>query len=561
MFTVTDPGLIDTAVLLLQWPFTYALKPGNPEKFLAPHYANNPGLERAVGALVELLSSLPDLPGNESAWHEATVLSKRSSEHYPIRTKWHPSEATLFEGFTRVVDIPLYESVSTALHRKNSASKRVCDQNELCVLARSVWLSSHIALCVLGVARAELDGTGVRFKALTPASQLALRRAWFGVAFDQYSRIGDEAQLEIALTNPSLRLDSILHFFTKQWRLGLPTGVDGGPGGAIMALLDSVLIPSVKLLASCLQLSKMNRPLTLDQATQMACPQEFELIHQHMESLPVSERAMQPGQEELFMGPLQLIPALLSVAERIAREKIGDGWHAALGHEMAKYLASRTGSIPGVRVMEVELRQEMTSEGVPLDVDLFIVDERINRVYAIQCKHFESSFRIDLLDWLVRFRRPRDDKRTGLDKALQQLENLPRLCRDDERIRSALVNDVGLTEAQIDTIRPIVIHNLGNLDFWQTDQGVCIYDLHTFCSAVKGREATVISISSAGVNQRGTICSEAFVDMADPDSVLSAYINDPASTWQDLAHFDAMSRAQRVTTAGSILIVADGLGI
>jgi hypothetical protein len=148
-----------------------------------------------------------------------------------------------------------------------------------------------------------------------------------------------------------------------------------------------------------------------------------------------------------------------------------------------------------------------------------------------------------------------------LDKALQQLENLPRLCRDDERIRSALVNDVGLTEAQIDTIRPIVIHNLGNLDFWQTDQGVCIYDLHTFCSAVKGREATVISISSAGVDQRGTICSEAFVDMADPDSVLSAYIDDPASTWQDLAHFDAMSRAQRVTTAGSILIVADGLGI
>jgi len=167
MFTATDPGLIDTAVLLLQWPFTYALNPGNPEKFLAHHYAKNPGLERAVRALAELLSSLPDLPANESAWHEATVLAEGSLQDYPIRTQWQVSDAILFEDYARVIDVPLYESVCIALHRKNPSAQRACSRLELRALAQCVWLSSHIALCVLGVARAELDGAGVRFSAHT----------------------------------------------------------------------------------------------------------------------------------------------------------------------------------------------------------------------------------------------------------------------------------------------------------------------------------------------------------------------------------------------------------
>jgi len=216
---------------------------------------------------------------------------------------------------------------------------------------------------------------------------------------------------------------------------------------------------------------------------------------------------------------------------------------------------------PGVRIIEVELLQHMTSSNTPLDVDLFIVDDRVNRVYAIQCKHFESSFRVDLLDWLVRFRRPRNDERKGLDKALQQLGDLQQLCRDDARIQRALVEEVGLTRAQIETIRPIVIHNLGNLDFWQIDQGTCIYDLHTFCNAMKGREGALMSISPSGVAYRGMLRSEAIADMSDPDSVLSAYLNDSNALSRDLAEFDAMARVRRETNVGDLTIVADGLGL
>lgn len=561
MFEVTDPSVIDTAVLLLRWPFAYALSPGNAEKFLAPHYANNPGLEKGVGALIRLQSALPELPSNESTWHEAELLSRGPTRDFPIHTQWPASDVPLFDQFTRVIDVPLYESVCIALHRKNPAANGVCDRNELKMLTQCMWLSSLIALCVLGVARAVLDGTNVRFKVASTTSQLALRRAWFGVAFDRYNRIGDEAQLELALKNPRLRLEEVLHFFTKQWRLGLPIGNDARPEGAIFGLLDLVLIPSVKLLATCLQSSKLNRPLTHDQARQLGCIDEFHLIEQHMCSLPISERALQPEQAGLVLGPLQLVPALLSVSEAIARKKLGDDWHAALGQEMARYLATRMADTSGVRVIEIELLQHMTSANTPLDVDLFIVDERIDRVYAIQCKHFENSFRVDLLDWLVRFRRPRNDKRKGLDKALQQLGDLVRLCKDDERVRRTLMEEVGLTQSQIETIRPIVIHNLGNLDFWQTDQGICIYDLHTFCSAVKGREGAVMSISSSGVTQQGMLRSSAIVDMSDPDSVLSAYVNDSNPMWQHLARFDAMGGVRRMTAVSDFTILADGLGL
>uniref|UniRef100_UPI002ABE89DC hypothetical protein n=1 Tax=Burkholderia sp. BCC1977 TaxID=2817440 RepID=UPI002ABE89DC len=209
--------------------------------------------------------------------------------------------------------------------------------------------------------------------------------------------------------------------------------------------------------------------------------------------------------------PLQLVPGLLSIAEHIARQKRGENWHAELGHEMARYLVTRVANTRGVRVVEVALLQHVTTENVPLDVDVFLVDERINRVYAVQCKHLENPFRIGLLDWLERFRRPRKGGRKGLDKAVQQLSELRRLSRDDTKVTRFLMESIGLTSEQIETIRPVVVHNIWNLDFWQTDQGICFYDLHTFCNAIKGRESTMGVIGPGGVTEWGSLRSDVIV--------------------------------------------------
>lgn len=561
MFTVKDPALVDTAVLLLQWPFSYALNHGNVDKFISPHFAGNPGLAKAVHALTSLQSQLlPRLPSNESAWHEALRISGGNTTAHPIRTESITSAAVPLRILTPQLDIPLYESVSISLHRNDATATDTCDRNILEKLTQCVWLSSHVALCVLGVARASLDGERVRFEAVNSDARLALRRTWFGVAFDEGPRKADELHLWQASTNGTLSLPDALMFFAKYWRLGLPNGANGQTAGTIIEMLDPVLIPALKLLGNCAHLSQHHSQFTRQQAQLLGCIDEYDLIDRHMQSIAAAERAFQPGPAGLTMGPLQVVHALLSVTEQIARAKRGSKWHDALGHEMASYLASRLTGTPGIRVVEAELRQHMTSANVPLDVDMFVIDERIDRIYAIQCKHFENSFKLDLLDWLERFRRSRNSNRKGLDKAIGQLENLRQLCQDDERIRQALQHEVGIAPTQFDAIRPIVVQNLWNLDFWRTDDGICIYDLHTFCNAIKGLEAIEGSLGPQGISTTRTTRGNTIVDMSDPDALVDAYLND-ARFQQQLTHFDMVGDVRRITTIGDVTITAEGLGL
>lgn len=561
MFTVTDPGLIDSVVLMLQWPFSYVLNQGNVDKFLVPHYAAHPGLERVVGVLIELQKGLSDLPSNEAAWRKAMESRERSSHRSAVRTDWLVAEDPFVKKIAPMLDTPLYESVCVALHRKNSPAGRSCSVDMLNVLTQCVWLSEHIALCVLGVARAALDGESVRFEVATPAAQASLRRMWFGVAFDQYSRISDGARLELWGQRGVLDPMDIFIFFTKQWRLGIPKDESEGGQGAIRNHFDRVLLPSAKLLAACLLMAKHNQVLRRRQAVDIGCADEFDMIEAYMRSLPLSERVFDLTENGLTLGPLQLVPGLLSVAEHIARQKLGEHWHGALGHEMARYLINRIGDTPGVRAVEVELVRHRTTEKTPLDVDVVVVDERIDRVYAVQCKHLESSFGIGLLDWLERFRRPRKGDRKGLDKAVQQLDELRRLTKDDARVQEILKDEVGLTPAQIDTIRPVVVHNIWNLDFWQTDQGICFYDLHTFSNAIKGRERTPGMIQRNGVHEFGAVRDDVIVDVSDPDALLVAHLNGTDVLAKALGKFDAVRDVRRSMTVGDRVIVADGLGL
>lgn len=561
MFTVTDPGLIDSAILMLKWPFSYVSNQSNVNKFLAPHYSAHPGLDRAVAAWAELQKRLSDLPSHEAAWRKAMELRRSSNYSAPVHTDGSGTEAHLIEQIAPLLDTTLYESVCGALHRKKSAEGKKCTADMLNVLAQCVWLSEHISLCVLGVARAALNGENVRFEIASPSAQAALRRAWFGVAFDRYARLSDGVRLELWGRNGRVPWKDIPFFFCRQWRLDVPTTEDGEFHGTIHDLLSSILEPSSKLLAACLVADERGQLLRRRDAAEMGCADEFDLAVMLMQSLPMSDRIFEPTEKGLALGSLQLEPGLLSIAEYIARQKIGETWHDEVGHEMARYLARRIEGVPGVRVVEVELRQEGTTDNTPVDVDLFVVDERIGRVYAVQCKHLESSFHIGLLDWLERFRRPRNGDRKGLDKAVQQLSELRRLTTDDLRVRQMLVDTVGLTSAQIDTIRPIVVHNIWNLDFWRTDQGICFYDLHTFSNAVKGRERTTGMITADAVHELRTVRDNVIVDVSDPDELLAAYLNGQDSLAQDLARFDAIHDVRRSITVGNRLIVAEGLGL
>lgn len=158
MFTVTNPGLIDSVVLMLQWPFSYALNQGNVDKFLVPHYVAHSGLEQAVEVLIELQKGLSDLPSNEVAWRKAMELRENSSHRPAVHTDWLVAEDPSIKKVAPMLDTTLHESVCVALHRKKSLAGRSCSVDTLNLLTQCVWLSEHIALCVLGIAHAALDG-------------------------------------------------------------------------------------------------------------------------------------------------------------------------------------------------------------------------------------------------------------------------------------------------------------------------------------------------------------------------------------------------------------------
>jgi hypothetical protein len=144
---------------------------------------------------------------------------------------------------------------------------------------------------------------------------------------------------------------------------------------------------------------------------------------------------------------------------------------------------------------------------------------------------------------------------------VQQLSELRRLTKDDARVRQILIDEVGLTPTQIDTIRPVVVHNIWNLDFWQTDQGICFYDLHTFSNAVRGRERIPGMIEPNGVHEFDAVRDNVTVDVSDPDALLDAHLNGTDELAKALVHFDAVRDVRRSMTVGDRVIVAEGLGL
>jgi hypothetical protein len=563
MFTVTDPGLLNSALLLMQWPFTYCLDETNVQKFLSPHYAAHPGLERAVSLLANLQREISEkLPSDDSTWELARASSKNASGKRAISTT--SADPKLARAAAPALDAPLYEAVSVALHRAKAPSTRTCHIRDLHALTRCVWLSSHVALCVLGVARATLVDSNVHFEIASDAARRALLRAWFGVAFDKYARLSDDARLD-QFRNISQRTDllpEMLRYFMRAWRLGLTATDDGQSGGAVMRHRGAVLMPAMKLVVGSIACAAHGKAMQRQEALDNGCAEEFDLMMQQLKALPAAMRPLEPGSRGLRPGALQPSIGLLSAAEMLAKRNLGNDWHDELGHEMVDYLASRVGRVDGVRVIRKELRREMaTDKTIPLDVDLFVVDDRIQRVYAVQCKHLEGSGGLGLLDWLERFRRTREKDRKGLDKAVQQLENLQRLCSVDAKIQSYLAKEVGLSPREIESIRPIVVHNVWNVDFWRTDQGICFYDLHTFCNAIDRRLGVLGLITQDAVADAGELRSAELVDLAYPDTVIAAYVNDPDPRWQALANFDATARVDRAAMFGDTLVSAIGLGL
>lgn len=562
MFTLTDPNLLDTGSLLIEWPFSYCKNQKNVDKFLAPHYAKNTGLEQMIRILGRMQCDEMEFPSAQNYWEFSKKVTLTEGSTPVVLTQGAGSAGVTPKQLSHELDVSLFESVAFALHKVKGMDAVQCTEGAFKKLTNMMWISQHVALCILGVVRIENDIDSIKIVPSDDEVKRNLRRTWFGVAFDKYSRLSDETQLRSINQTGKVTFGTLL-FFTKQWRLGLPVDSEDQPCGAVSDLLKSALLPSVKIILGVLHRTQHRRTFTRGDARKLGCVHEFDVLHSRAKSQPFIDRIFDLRLDGVRLGEIQLTLGLVDAAEHLARIKHGDTWHNRFGDEQVKYIAKRLKGVSGLRVIEKELRQEETSFETPVDVDLFIIDENIGRVYAIQSKHLEKSFRSGLLDWVSRFRNSREDDAKQLGKAVRQLENLSKLCAEDRKTRDYLTSVIGIPENLIDAIRPVVLHNIGSIDFWKTETGVAIYDLHTFCNVLHGGEASILKIGREFVDPLGSVTTleNRPLDLAEPDAVLSAYLSDSNSVWAPIQNFAVAELVTRAIHVEESHIFAVGVGV
>jgi len=470
------------------------------------------------------------------------------------------AEARLRNRLHEQFNTRIFEGVLDQIPQSNDGLPEV---EALHLAAASSWLSDHLALVVLGIAAARVDPTSGSVT-VGPAGESArkhLRRVWFGSAFEQQSLLAASTMLQnvvYAAVNPAAYggdrqelFYQALTVFPQHWRLP----VDSGP---VAELLPNHLIPLMQILINVVAAHAFSRPPILyrrEQAAELGAGEVFEMVRDMQASVPLIDRLFDVVDDGLVLGPRGLAPGVITIAEHFAERVLGEGWHGKVSPHQERYILERLSRCSHLKVFDLELRQHDTTDNVALDVDFMVRDQLHEMIYAVQLKHFKASNKSGMLSWISRFRE-RDEE---LGKAMQQLENLRHLIASDEKIRSKLV-DNGVSPSDFDSIIPVVLHNVGPLDFWEMQSGVLLYDTGTFCNVLAGRSSTFVG---GGGGKIFTGARDGFPEcgpsLHDPESVIAAYLAD--RDYVSLKSFDLAARVVRTLVIHDEHVIAQGLGI
>lgn len=442
--------------------------------------------------------------------------------------------------------------------RNKPETKGTPDQASVCL-----WLSDHLALLVLGMAHLAYRAHDQTLL-IQPASEDVrrhLRCLWFGAAFDEQSIKAANAVLESLVAKclypkdiqadfPMLHA-AVLAIFPQHWRLPADTG-------PVADLLEATLKPIVHLLVNVLaaDVSKQGRPFMRIDAVQINAVEQFDFIVETAKNKSPTEYLFLVQGGGIVPGKRILARGMIELAEEIANIKLGKDWHAVASGFQKAYVIERLRKNDSLDVIDFELNQHHTTNNqVPVDVDFWVRARSGRHLYAIQLKHLESTKKGGLAYWMGRLR-ARDG---GLGKGVLQLENLKRLVKEDQQVQRHLLSN-GLDVEELNRIHPVLLHNVGSMDFWELQEGVLLYDVHTFCNVLDGRSATALHAENRKIShQHFAGNQEAAVVPHDPESVIAAYLADPK--FIDLKHFDAVKRLRRSVAMPTYTVEAKGLGI
>lgn len=558
----SDVARLRMATNLVTYPYEFCRRERNRELLgsSAPENQSLARLVRLLWLIQDMLAQHLPLAGGRALWGDRGRFLEGMNIETTLSASLDSPEVSRQKMLHEALGTRILEGV---LDQTGNFIDGTPSMEALRLAAASIWLSDHLALIVLGIASVHVDlGFGsINIVPIGAEGRKHLRRVWFGNAFEGQSLqaasmtlqgVAHSAAHPVSYPGDRRQLFfQALSVFPQHWRLP----ADSGP---VAKLLEHYLIPLMRILINVIAANEYSRPAIpyrLKQAKELGAGEVFEIVCNMQAAAPLIDRLFDIVDGGLVLGSRALAPGIIAIAEHLAERVLGKDWHSKVSSEQKRYVLERVSRCPHVTVLDFELRQHDTSHHVRLDVDFMVRDGMHQRIYAVQLKHFETSDKGGLLHWISRFR----ERSSSLGKAVQQLENLPELIASDESIRKRL-SDNGVASAEFSRIVPIVLHNVGSLDFWELQSGILLYDIGTFCNVLDGRSATFVGTA------RGQIISGSWdgrptqgPSLHDPDSVIAAYLTD--RNFASLSLFDMAGRASRILKVGDECVVAQGLGI
>lgn len=547
-----DEARLNFALNLLNYPDQFCLKPSNQVHLAELLPATEP-VRLLVGTLKAAQAALARfLPLPQSAWDRRGSLPPAC---VPITTCERAGVPGLVEAMAESLDRCLLES---AVSRMADDNLGPLNMEGLTLALQCVWLSEHLALVALGIAAVERGSDGELI--VTPASSDSrshLRRLWFATAFEAMSLRKAQASLETYTMvctkqlagDPAFAFADALSIIPQHWRL--PANV-----GPVADLLLGTLRPLVWLAGAVMHAANSlgGRPLRRENLP--ANPdirKVYDDVVRLQSRMPRIDRLFDVRDGGLILGQRRVASGLLLLAEEFAKERLGAHWHyKSLSNVQKGYLIGRLQRLEAVDVIDVEVGQGDTTDDVHVDVDLFVRDRRHHILFAVQLKHFEFSQKSGIRGWLERLRPGR------MSYGLAQLQAIRDLASNDPKVRAKLINH-GISRAELTRVVPVVLHNVGVLDFLQFQGEVLVYDQQTFVNVLDGRSAGGVGAAN-GVAVHQTMGGASFgCRLDEPESVIDAYVADPQ--FKALAHFDAAADTCRQFAVLGTVVKSCGLGI
>lgn len=558
-FDTRDVGRINLANSILTYPHEFCLKEANLD-WLNKECGASEGLRRLVGVVRDaqfaLAKHLP-LRGSSLLWIQRDRWITRLAPTTVLEGRELSKEA--IQELGRALDMQIIEEILATIPTAASGSPK---EEAMRAAFACTWLTQNLAMVVLGFAKAELPADGTLL--LTSASATAqqhLRRLWFSSAFEQMSLRFSSAQIQsyaaLAAQAPGLTGDvqeafaRAVSVFPQHWRLPAHEG-------PVAALAKTHLMPLMLLFAKVVHAASRpgsKRPFLAKDAKRYKFAEVYDTVLIDQARRPVTDRIFDLSNGGLVLGTRQFAPGLLEIAESFASKYLGLDWHhKPLSEVQERYVMSRLNSIAQVEVIAVRIEKHDTDSKTAVDVDFFVRDVRHETLYAVQLKHVEYSDKGGLRVWTNRLR----NRSNGLGKGIAQLEAIASLAQSDGKVRKKLVA-AGIRSEELASLVPVMLHNVGVLDCLMFQEGILLYDQHTFVNVLAGRPANMTGALKGNVVNATILSNGKPCQLDNPDSVIEGYLSDPQ--FKDLSQFDAVADVTRAMLVAGSIIVSRGLGL